>query len=231
MSDQTDPQRRLAAHEVAAEGLDDWRLLFDRLHASYDTGDLGAAVALVAEVARAAGAREHHPDLDVRSGRLDVRLTTHDVGGVTSHDVALARRISELARDAGATPRPERTVVLELALDTPDVDGVASFWATLLGYDTAEVEVTGGATELELRDPAARRPSIWFQESEDGEVPSQRWHLDVWLPDEVADDRVAAALEAGGTLVDDTAPGCRVLADHQGNRACVVTWQGRQPPG
>ena len=44
-------------------------------------------------------------------------------------------------------------------------------------------------------------------------------------------DRIAAATEAGGELVDDTfAPAFWVLADPQGNRACLTTWQGRESP-
>jgi 4a-hydroxytetrahydrobiopterin dehydratase len=48
----------------------------------------------------------------------------------------------------------------------------------------------------------------------------------------VVEGRIAAAIEAGGELVDDTAaPAFWVLADPQGNRACLTTWQGREPPG
>ncbi|MCH1868813.1 VOC family protein [Nocardioides sp. CFH 31398] len=230
MEDDSGAGRRLTPPEVAAEGLEDWRLLFDRLHAGFEVGDLAAAGALVAEVARAAEGRERHLDLDVAHGWVGLRLTTPGLGGVSAADVALARAVSSLARTAGATPRPERTAVLELALDSPDGAEVAPFWTALLGYEAVRVEVSGGGQEVELRDPAGRRPSVWFQATRPGPVPSQRWHLDLWLPDEVADDRVAAALAAGGSLVVDD-PGCRVLADPQGNHACVVTWRGRETPG
>jgi len=56
----------------------------------------------------------------------------------------------------------------------------------------------------------------------------QRFHLDVRVPPEVAESRVRAAVAAGGTLVDDGyAPRFWVLADAQGNRACITTWLGR----
>jgi 4a-hydroxytetrahydrobiopterin dehydratase len=52
----------------------------------------------------------------------------------------------------------------------------------------------------------------------------------VRVPPEVAEDRVKAALEAGGTLVsDERAPTVWVLADTHGNKACVTTWLGRDP--
>ncbi|MGN6610801.1 MAG: 4a-hydroxytetrahydrobiopterin dehydratase [Angustibacter sp.] len=219
------PRRTLTERDLVSEELVDWRMLIDRLHASFDTGDFVTAVRLVDAIAVAAEDLDHHPDLDVAYGRLDVRLLSHDVGGVTSRDVALARTISELARAAGAVPRPERTSVLELGLDTADEAEIRPFWAALLGYDT--VDAWG---ELQLRDATGRGPSIWFQPTGSHDVPRQRWHLDVRLPPEVVDDRIAAAIEAGGELVDDSAaPAFWVLADAQGNRACLTTWQGREP--
>ncbi len=48
------------------------------------------------------------------------------------------------------------------------------------------------------------------------------------MPPEVVDSRIRQALDAGGTLVSDhEAPAVWVLADPQGNKACITTWQGR----
>lgn len=222
-----DPKRTLTELELVGEQLTDWRMLIDRLHASFDTGDFARAVKLVDAIALAAEQMDHHPDLDLSYGRLDVRLISHDVGGVTSRDVRLARTISELAQAAGATPHPERTSVLELGLDTADEAEIRPFWAALLGYET--VEAWG---ELQLRDVTGRRASIWFQPTDAHAVPRQRWHLDLRIPPEVVEGRIAAAIEAGGELVDDTAaPAFWVLADPQGNRACLTTWQGRESSG
>ena len=94
----------------------------------------------------------------------------------------------------------------------------------MLDYDT--VQAWG---EPQLRDATGRRASIWFQPTEAHAVPQQRWHLDLRIPPEVVEDRIAAAIGAGGRLVDGTAaPAFLVLADPQGNRACLTTWQGRE---
>jgi 4a-hydroxytetrahydrobiopterin dehydratase len=227
VSDETeispDPKRTLTERELVSEPLPDWRMLIDRLHASYDTGDFVTAVKLVDAITLVAEEMGHHPDLDLSYGRLDVRLISHDVGGVTSRDLVLARTISELALAAGATPHPERTSVLELGLDSADEAEIRPFWAALLDYDA--IEAWG---EIQIRDATGRRATIWFQPTEPHGVPRQRWHLDLRIPPEVVEDRIAAAIEAGGELVDDTAaPAFWVLADPQGNRACLTTWQGR----
>ena len=221
-----DPRRTLSELDLVSDELPDWRMLIDRLHASFDTGDFVTAVRLVDAIARAAEAMGHHPDLDLAYGRLDVRLVSHDVGGVTSRDVVLARTISDLALAAGVTSHPERTSVLELGLDTADEAEIRPFWAALLDYET--VEAWG---EIQIRDVTGRRATIWFQPSEPHDVPRQRWHLDLRIPPEVVEDRIAAAIEAGGELVDATAaPAFWVLADPQGNRACLTTWRGREQP-
>lgn len=216
-----DDKARLDGHAIEAELLDDWRVLFGVLHARFETGSFATGLRLVDAIGAAAEEVDHHPDVDLSYPRVDVRLTSHDVGGVTQRDVRLARVISDLAGGLGATPRPDQTSVLELALDTPDSEEVMGFWAALLGYDAT-------ADDDELVDPAGRRPTLWFQATEPGDAPAQRWHLDLRVPPEVVEARIAAALEAGGTLVSDArAPTFWVLADAQGNQACITTWVGR----
>ncbi|MFG1905332.1 VOC family protein [Kribbella sp. NPDC048928] len=221
-----DPRRTLTEQDLVGEQLPDWRMLIDRLHGSFDTGDFVSTVKLVDAISLAAEELDHYPGLDLATRRLDVRLFSHDVGGVTSRDVALAATISELALAAGATPHPERTNVLELGLDSADEAEIRPFWAALLDYET--IQAWG---EIQIRDATGRRPTIWFQPTDAHDSPRQRWHLDLRIPPEVVEDRIAAAIEAGGELVDDTAaPAFWVLADPQGNRACLTTWQGRESP-
>jgi 4a-hydroxytetrahydrobiopterin dehydratase len=58
-----------------------------------------------------------------------------------------------------------------------------------------------------------------------------RIHLDISVPHDEAQHRIQATLAAGGRLVSDAeAPAFWVLADPEGNEACITTWQGRDPP-
>ena len=60
------------------------------------------------------------------------------------------------------------------------------------------------------------------------ETPRQRFHIDVWVPPEVAEQRIAAAVTAGGIIADDSqAPSYTMIADPDGNKACVCTTQDR----
>ena len=219
MSDDRTPLRGQQIHD---EGLEGWRKVLDRLVARFETGDFNTGTALVTQIAEVADEANHHPDVDLRYPHVTVTLRSHDVEAITARDVRLARRISELAAQAGISAAAEAPDVLEFALDTPDHDVIKPFWAAILGYESSP------AHEDDLRDRAERSPNIWFQRS-DSEAPDrQRWHLDVSVPHDVAKERIQAALDAGGTLVSDAqAPAFWVLADSDGNQACICTWESR----
>jgi 4a-hydroxytetrahydrobiopterin dehydratase len=210
------------ARALREADLPDWRLLVQALHARFDTASYAEGLTLLAAIGVVADELDHHPDLDLRYGHLNVKLSSHDVGGVTDRDVRLARRISELAREAGATPRPELTQTLELGIDTADWGRIRPFWKAVLGgSDNARLPD-------EVRDLDGSLPTLWFQETEPHEEPRQRWHPDIHVPADVAEARIAAALDAGGTLVTaEHAPSFTVLADPDGNKVCVCTSEGR----
>ena len=220
-ANQADDKAPVSGPQVVREGLDDWRWVLDKLVARFDTGDFNTGTALVAKIAEAADEANHHPDVDLRYPHLTVSLKSHDVEAITQRDVRLARKISELAAEAGVSAS-EAPDVIEIALDAPDYPKVLPFWQALLGYDTNPKH------EDDLRDGAGRNPSLWFQETDSDAPDRQRFHLDVSVPAEVAEARLQAVLDAGGTLVsDERAPAFWVVADADGNRACICTWQGR----
>lgn len=223
----TDPKQTLNGHDVETVDLADWRIMHFTLQARFKTGGFVAGLKLVNEIGEAAEAMNHHPDLDLRYPTVHVRLSSHDVGGITQRDLDLARQISEMAARLGATADTGAVQVLELALDTHDHNEIRPFWEAVLGMET------NADQDDEITDPSGILPTIWFQESDPHDEPRQRWHFDIRVPPEAAEARVQAALDAGGTLVsDEAAPAFWVLADPQGNKACVCTWRGRIPaPG
>lgn len=68
---------------------------------SYVFKDSAQAFAFLTKVAAHAEAVDHHPEFTSIWNRVDFRLTSHDAGGVTGRDVALAKAIDELAGVAG----------------------------------------------------------------------------------------------------------------------------------
>ncbi|MFE6963530.1 4a-hydroxytetrahydrobiopterin dehydratase [Agromyces sp. NPDC057679] len=100
-----DPRRVLTPAETAGELVGTAFVhVGDRLDCAYTTADFAASVRLLDAVAVEAEAAGHHPDVRLGWGRIAFELSSHDVGGVTARDLALARRIDELARAAGAEP-------------------------------------------------------------------------------------------------------------------------------
>jgi 4a-hydroxytetrahydrobiopterin dehydratase len=216
---------KLSGPQIAGEGLDGWTYLLGGLHTRIRTADFAAGLALVNAIGAVAEELDHHPDLDLRYTHVDIRLTSHDVRAVTGRDIRLARRIAAIAADAGARLECASVSRLELALDSPAFAKVLPFWGAVLAVE----HLSGPGFGDELRDPFGVLPAVWFQESGDTE-PRQRWHPDIWVDPAQVQPRISAALAAGGTLVSDAeAPSFWVLADPDGNRVCLCTWQERDP--
>ncbi|MGI8880297.1 MAG: 4a-hydroxytetrahydrobiopterin dehydratase [Jatrophihabitans sp.] len=210
---------KLSTQDIGDAGLDDWRKLAQALHARYRIADFNAGAAFIGAIAEAAEAADHHPDLKMSYGIVDISLCTHEDGlWVTAKDIDLARAISAIAKQQGLDSEPTAVTQLELALDTANEASVAPFWSVLL---------TGSADNKiydSVFDPTSRVPGLWFQGTDEHETPRQRWHFDLWLAPEVAQERIAAAVAVGGSVFDDSeAPSYTVLADPDGNKVCVAT--------
>jgi 4a-hydroxytetrahydrobiopterin dehydratase len=94
---------RLSDDEVseALSRLPGWTREGDTIVKTYELPTFPAVVELVRRIADRAEAANHHPDLDIRYRRLRVALSTHDAGGLTDKDVALATEIESLAEASG----------------------------------------------------------------------------------------------------------------------------------
>jgi 4a-hydroxytetrahydrobiopterin dehydratase len=214
-----------AADFQVADGTDDWRVTADeRASAVFRTGSFTTGVQLVEAIGELAEAANHHPDVDLRYGTVTVRLTSHDVGGLSARDVALAGQVSGAARELDVPADPAAPTGLTIALDVLDGQAVQPFWRAVLGYQ----EAAGGDPDdaaPALVDPSGSLPTVWFQQMDAPREQRNRIHLDVYVGPDAAEQRVADALAAGGRLVtDEFAPDWWVLADAEGNEACVCTW-------
>jgi 4a-hydroxytetrahydrobiopterin dehydratase len=222
----------LSGEQIAEADLADWRKLAQGLHARYVVDDFGVGARFVAAVGEAGDAIGHHPRVSIGPGHVDLKLSSDDavyrddegteyvVEWVTQQDVDLARRVTEVAGDHGLRADPASVSVIELGLDTGDSTTIAPVWAALL---TGDADAQGrGTPSDEIRDATGRVPNLWFGDAAEHEDPSQRFHVEVYVAPEVAEGRIAAALAAGGTVVDDrNAPSLTVIADQDGNRGVV----------
>lgn len=77
----------------ALASLAGWAREGDAIVRTYELASFADAVAFVVRVGFLAESADHHPDLDLRWRRVRVALTTHDAGGITERDLALAGAI------------------------------------------------------------------------------------------------------------------------------------------
>jgi 4a-hydroxytetrahydrobiopterin dehydratase len=208
----------------AASGVGDWRIVGDGVCAYYRTGSFAAGAEFVRGISELAGLEPRHPDVDVHHEGVTVRLITYAPGffGLSPRDLELAQQISAVARDQGLTADPALVQSFNVTIDALVLDEVLPFWRAVLGYSDR------GDGPEDIIDPRWRGPTVWFQQMAEPRTDRNRIHLDVWVAKELAQARVDAAVAAGGHLVsDDNAPSWWVLADAEGNEACVSSIAGR----
>ncbi|TXN32391.1 VOC family protein [Lacisediminihabitans profunda] len=202
----------------ASDGVEDWRVLFDGAKTYFVTGSFAKGVELIEIIGRLADAANHHPDVDLRYSGVVVSLFTHDVGDISDRDVALAQRISAAAREIGVAADPSRVQTVQVSIDALVIPAVLPFWRAVLGYDTFGDE--------DVVDPLGRGPWVTFQQMDEPRPQRNRIHIDVSVPRDQAEARIAAALAAGGHIVTDAhAPHWWTLADSEGNEVDVAPWR------
>jgi 4a-hydroxytetrahydrobiopterin dehydratase len=195
----------------------DWRVIRSAACAHFPTASFAEGVALVNAIAGLADAANHHPDVDLRHNGVTVRLKSNDVGELTERDVEVATRISAVAGELGVRLDPTGMQTVQVAIDALVIPDVLPFWRAVLGYEQVGDE--------DLLDPHRQDPPVWFQQMDAPRPQRNRIHIDLYVPHDQAEARVAAAIAAGGHIVnDDHAPGWWTLADAEGNEVDVAPW-------
>lgn len=213
-------EQRLSRQEISdAVGELGWRLVLGTLRTSVRVGSLRQGAEVVARAVEACG-----KDAD-RHLRADVRPRLVVLTLESAREIEPARRISGIVREAGLRTEPQSVQLLEIGIDALDIPAIRPFWKAILVY-ADEAGADGPADPLV--DPAGTGPAVWFQQMDVPRTERNRLHVDISVPHDEAPRRIEAALAAGGRLVSDaSAPAFWVLADAEGNEACVTTWQGR----
>ncbi|AJE32172.1 pterin-4-alpha-carbinolamine dehydratase [Corynebacterium humireducens NBRC 106098 = DSM 45392] len=98
MASMTDKKQILTPEQITDADLTGWDNKGDHITASFDTGDFATALQLVNLIGESAEEANHHPDITLTYGAVDVALSSHDVGGLTIRDVELARVINDHAK-------------------------------------------------------------------------------------------------------------------------------------
>jgi len=208
---------------LAAEGLDDWVVLHGGAAAAFRVPSLSDAARLAEAVAQVAGLEGSGALLTIADDRLTVRLC-RGVFRLEERHVDLARAVSATALAHGAVADRAGVQEVQLAIAAqPDALDVG-FWRAVLGY--------APLADDNAIDPLGHGSTVWMQEL-DAEKPLRHaMHVDVSVARDQAEARVAAALAAGGRIVEDAeAPAAWILADRAGNRVCIAAWpDGSVPP-
>ena len=154
--------------------------------------------------------------LTIADGRLTVRLS-RDLWQLEPRHVELARAVSVVAQEHGGFADRSAVQEVQLAIAAkPDAVDVA-FWRAVLGY--------APMADDNAIDPLGHGSTVWMQELDGAKPLRHAMHIDVSVAREQVEARLAAALAAGGRIVDDSeAPSHWTLSDRAGNRVCICAW-------
>jgi 4a-hydroxytetrahydrobiopterin dehydratase len=203
-----------------------WPVLGDGACTFFPTDSLATSARLAQAIASIPGIEDHRPDLDIRPDGVTVRLVTYtdDYYGMSRRDIEVARAITAAAADLGLSPDGAAVQsVGPIVIGAVDVPKVMPFWQALLAYVRRR-----DSPEEDVVDPRGRGLGVWFETIEGPAAGRNRMHVAVWVPDDQAEARVAAAIAAGGTVIfDEAAPAWWTLADPEGNEADVASSQSR----
>ena len=183
---------------LSADGIDDWVVLHGGPTALFRVGSLHEAARLAAAVADVPGLEERTL-LTAAADRLTVKLT-REMWGTEAQHAEVARAISAIAREHGATADPSAVQEVQLAIAAkPDAIDLP-FWRAVLGYAPLH--------EDNCIDPLGQGSTVWMQDLDPHKPLRHAMHVDVSVARDQAEARLHAALAAGGTVVDDSsAPG------------------------
>ncbi len=200
-----------------AGGVDDWRVLYWGAHAHFTTKSFTEGANFVAGIADEAEQLGHFPDVDLRPRGVTVRTFSREDGAVGEQDIILARRISQVAADLGLGSDPSQVQTVGIAVAHDVEANVRPFFTAAFGYADLGDE--------DAIDIHRRNPHLWFHELDPPKPARGRFHIDVSVPADQAEARVAAAIAAGGRVADDSnVPRWWTLASPENHGIDIAAW-------
>ncbi len=207
---------------LAADGLEDWVVLHGGATAVFVAGSLAEAARLAEAVANLPGLAGRGVLLTVGDDRLSVRLS-RDVWQLEPEFIEYARAVSAVAREHGAPACRAAVQEVQVAIAAKSEAIDLGFWRAVLGY--------AAMAEDNAVDPLGHGSTVWMQEIAPAKTLRHAMHIDVSVAREQVEARLAAALAAGGRIVDDShAPSHWTLSDRAGNRVCICAWPDGPAP-
>jgi 4a-hydroxytetrahydrobiopterin dehydratase len=202
---------------LAAEGVGDWVVLHGGPTAVFRTASLSEAARVAHGIASQVGELETAgAAITLGSNHVTVRLS-REMWGLEPRHIGLARAVSAVARDLGAVADRAAAQEVQVAIAAKPEEIDVDFWRAVLGYSAKAPD--------NAIDPLGHGSTVWMQDLDAAKPLRHAMHLDVSVAKEHAEARVAAAVAAGGRIVDDAnAPGSWILADRAGNKVCIAAW-------
>jgi len=201
---------------LAAEGVEDWVVLHGGATAVFRVPSLREATRLADAIAATPGLAGSGALLTLADDRVTIRLT-RDLWALEPRHVALARDVSAVARARGAVPDRAAVQEVQLAIAAKADARDVAFWRAVLGY--------APMADDNAVDPLGHGSTVWMQELDERKALRHAMHVDVSVAREHVEQRLAAALAAGGRVVDAShAPSHWTLSDQAGNRVCICAW-------
>lgn len=208
------------------EGIEtaDWQAVFSamacyRVTSTAQQRDLAAAAAALADAAGFPLLIDLRPGLVIIDSAKDQWVD--DAHGLELDFTGLAADLQIAAHELGATADPGLPRFVQLFLDAADVAAVRAFWASALGYIHDRRAWVG-----DIDDPRRLNPVLAFQEIDVSETERRRQrnriHIELAVPSDVAQTRLAETVAAGGRLLDESEERWRV-ADPEGNELVIVS--------
>ena len=207
---------------LGAEGVDDWVVLHGGATAVFRVRSVLEAARLAAAMAVLPGLEGSGVLMTISDTGLTVRLS-RDLWQLEAQHIEQARAVSSVARAHGVVADRAAVQEVQFAIAAKPKAMDVNFWRAVLGYSPMAPD--------NAVDPLGHGSTVWMQELNDAKPLRHAMHIDVSVAREHVEARLAAALAAGGRIIDDSeAPRSWILSDRSGNRVCIAAWADGSTP-